>query len=683
MRFLTILGFLGLLAILVLMIIYLLKPNYQQKAVSSTHVWRLSLKYKKKRIPISKIRNILIILCQLFIAILCTFILTRPLANASQIVFDPEIIMIIDASASMQAVQYNGLTRFENAVSQATEEGHLALAQNDGRVTVIIAGRTASHLEIIREETIYSIYRTYDRNLFDRAMTSLVQNEAGHRETQCTYSVADIDGAMAYAEVILELNPIATVIFFTATEFAGDELENNAVINNGVIMRNVAEGEWNAAILDVVPVFFDGFYTLEVEVASFNLDMILSVFITIHNVNNTPGQVNLQIDVTLRDSVPRILYISEFEGLHGEDNPNGRMFSYSAINVRIYEDDSFSYDNSFWVFGGIKPTIRVLYASSLWLGTPSVEIPSHNVFFTSILNTLRRSLNNRWNIEITFSHLGNEDLVLEGFDFYIFEHTMPSVVPIDGIVMLIGPNTVPANLSGIDFASWIYFPDRVGIEDDFVLSLGETDCNLSQIMQDITPENIRVSRYRSVIFYDETFVPLMFIGDPNDNSPAFLVKDSADEKIIIMNFSPMVSNLTMLLDFPILLLNLFDYFFPPTITQYVFDIGTIITLNARGEQLALTGAGVEKYFEEFPSVFTPERRGIYDLMQFPFSNMLHQNFFARIPRIESDFNRTGVFRPPSMPTPPHFDWDLIIYFAAGLVALLFLERLLHIRGDQL
>ena len=51
MKLLAPLGLLGLIGIIILIIIYIIKPNYQSKFVSSTFVWKLSLKYKKKKIP--------------------------------------------------------------------------------------------------------------------------------------------------------------------------------------------------------------------------------------------------------------------------------------------------------------------------------------------------------------------------------------------------------------------------------------------------------------------------------------------------------------------------------------------------------------------------------------------------------------------------------------------------------
>lgn len=51
MNLLVPIGLLGLIGLLVLLIIYILKPNYQQKFVSSTYIWKLSLKYRKKKFP--------------------------------------------------------------------------------------------------------------------------------------------------------------------------------------------------------------------------------------------------------------------------------------------------------------------------------------------------------------------------------------------------------------------------------------------------------------------------------------------------------------------------------------------------------------------------------------------------------------------------------------------------------
>lgn len=78
------LGLLGLLGIAVLILIYILKPNYQQKIISSTYVWKLSLRYKRKRVPINRLRSILLLICQILIITSCAFILARPIIEAVQ-----------------------------------------------------------------------------------------------------------------------------------------------------------------------------------------------------------------------------------------------------------------------------------------------------------------------------------------------------------------------------------------------------------------------------------------------------------------------------------------------------------------------------------------------------------------------------------------------------------------------
>ena len=111
------LGLLGLLGLVALLIIYILKPNYQQKVVSSTFVWKLSLRYRKKSVPISKFRNLLILLCQIIVICACSMILAMPvIAEAAEPVRREEVL-ILDSSANMYTA-YEGETRFERAVSR-------------------------------------------------------------------------------------------------------------------------------------------------------------------------------------------------------------------------------------------------------------------------------------------------------------------------------------------------------------------------------------------------------------------------------------------------------------------------------------------------------------------------------------------------------------------------------------
>ena len=138
MSWLTPLGFLGLIGLIVWLIIYIIKPNYQKKIISTTYVWIRSLKYRRKRIPINKLRNILLIICQILAITAISAMLARPYIQAER-TDDVEKIIILDASADMMTALYDGgENRFDRAVIQIHEMVNTVL-EEEGRVSVILA----------------------------------------------------------------------------------------------------------------------------------------------------------------------------------------------------------------------------------------------------------------------------------------------------------------------------------------------------------------------------------------------------------------------------------------------------------------------------------------------------------------------------------------------------------------
>ena len=137
------LGLIALASIIILIIIYLIKPNYQNKFISSTFIWKLSLKYKRKKLPTSKLRNILLILCQVLILALASLIITYPIIKYQTVEEQNETIIILDSSASMRTVDSDDYTRYERAVEKIRQ---LTTSQiNDGgNVSLILATNTTS-----------------------------------------------------------------------------------------------------------------------------------------------------------------------------------------------------------------------------------------------------------------------------------------------------------------------------------------------------------------------------------------------------------------------------------------------------------------------------------------------------------------------------------------------------------
>ena len=137
-----------------------------------------------------------------------------------------------------------------------------------------------------------------------------------------------------------------------------------------------------------------------------------------------------------------------------------------------------------------------------------------------------------------------------------------------------------------------------------------------------------------------------------------------------------------MLEYPLMMYNLIEYFIPSTVTQYVFETGESITLGSRSEELHVTGPFVDAVITEFPAVLDLNNPGIYTVTQTPISNKeVVENFYVRIPASESNINaQLDVLENPHFLTDDGISaLDLLFYIAIALVAFLFIEWWLHTR----
>ena len=626
MSWLTPLGFLGLIGLIILIIIYIIKPNYQNKIISSTFIWKLSLKYKKKKIPISRLRNILLFLCQILAITVGSMILAQPFIDNSQPVSN-EKVLIIDASGSMMA-KVGNQTRFERAVDLVREECDLIL-EEQGRVSIILAGTTASYL----------VQQTDNANEIRMALDELVDPAKG---LACTYGDGDIKAAITLAEEVTASTPDVEVQLYTDVEY----IDAGQVVVKS--MRDISD--WNAAILDVRAILDENKYRFEIETACYGKNADITVYCTISGVNETSDSIELQADARCIDGERVVLTFSA----DTEDELDS-LYSYNYLYVHVEEVDALDTDNSFYLYGGYKQPLRIQYTSS-----------APNNYFATALMVLRDQLSYRWDVE--FKEVKAEEIPeTEGFDIYIYEHTMPSTIPSDGVVILANPDTVPSN-TGF----------RLGRE----ISLHHNDKTLvagdeHPVLNGLSPDLITVSKYMQITSYDG-YTPLMYV----DSDPVLLVKNEPDQKVAILGFSLNFSNLAVMLEFPMMMYNMIEYFTPSTMTEYVFNVNQSIDLGARSEELYVVGNGVDKVITEFPSNLLLVKPGVYTVSQTPISGVeVIENFYVKIPASESNVNaRMDELKNPYLFTDPvEANTDLLLYFAIALVALLFAEWWLHVR----
>ncbi len=641
-------GLLGLIGIAVLILIYLLKPNYQRAMVSSTFVWKLSLKYRRKKIPVSKLRNILLFICQVLVITACAIIFAEPFIPKDY-ANNHEKVVVIDASASMRA-SVEGETRFERAIEQVKAFVEETYKNEDGKMTIILSSDDPYFLT--QRTTVADKLSVLD------SLDALVEDG----ELACSYAPGDPDKAFELANQVITANPNAELFYYTGTK----QLPTRGKTQ---IVSVADEGEWNVAILEAKAVLRDNKYTFAIDVASYGRDSNVAVYCDV----TVPGKtepVRLEyLGVSCTGEETKSIVIDP--ALHNE-NPEITTPITAYASARVYllgVEDSFYYDNEFYIYGGVAPELKIQYASN-----------KNNIFANGTLASLREATRQRWNIDVDECAqdevTGRWDIepAMSGYDVYVFENLVPEEsLPTDGVVILLNPGVAPESSSfvvGGTVTTGSYL---------FSLSAGEDPAN---ILQYVTPGNIFVSQYQRIEAYDG-YTPVMKIGD----DPAALIRNTKDEKVLILTFSVNFS-IPIAPDYPLFLYSAFNYLIPSSVTNgegmadFAFDVNEEVTLNSRADTLNVSGPLWEgmQYITEFPAKIKLTKPGTYSASQLLLSNKMgEEKFFVKICASESHITRTADELPviEEKVQEDIKNYDLILYFAIALVVLSALEWFLH------
>lgn len=657
MNWLTPLGFLGLIGLLILLLIYILKPNYQNKTVSTTYVWRQSLKYRKKKIPISKLRNILLIICQVLIVCICAFILAQPFIDGEDKRSANEKIIVIDASGSMLA-EVGDETRFERAVTQAKALIDETF-KKDSVVSVILAGREAT---FIRQRATADM-----RDALLREMDALIDPN----DFKCTYGASDIDGSMTLAETVLEENAKAEVVLFTGTTYIDD---------GKVTVRYVSDpGEKNVSIANVQAIREENYYRIEVDMISYGINYsgILNVQITgaqgtygagdsAQSLNNETINIPCQVDLIENERTKIRLGIKESYNIDGL-----KIHAYDSIYCYIEGKDSLAIDNAYYLYGGTPQKLKIQYYSTLT-----------NIFVSSMLLDLQDQMREDWDIDIKtikdssdaiLNGTGKEgEIEFEGYDIYIFEHHIPDELPTDGLVILLYPDAVPKSM-GITLSQPKSFAG-----DGTAFTAGESH----PILEYVNASNIRSTKYKTVSSYDSCYTPLLYAN----GEPVALAKNEPDSKVLILTFNFHYSNFPILPEYPTFMINTLNYFIPTTFDKNIYNLYDKVVLNSRSELLTVSGPAFAETleFETTPAEIYVDVPGSYTVTQIPISgNKIVEKFSVVIPEEQSAITRkVDTLTNPYFPTIiENIDLDLVIYFAIALVTLMFCEWWLKSRDN--
>ena len=631
MSWLAPLGLLGLISIIMLIIIYIIKPNYQNKMISSTFVWKMSLKYKKRRIPINKLNNILVFICQLLILTICALLLARPVIAEEKRGDESERIIVVDASANMLASTAEG-TRFERAVAEARLLAEDTL-ENGGNVSIILADATPEF--IVQRLGTENAEEVYD------ALDALVADG-----TRCTYGSSDVEGAIELAEEVLRYNYEAQIYFYTATEYVED---------NGIFVVNVAdETEWNAAVLGCTAELNNSnHYEINIDLGCYGRTEQVTVYLKVHGANEGSATASTFATTFEKAEFFDPSVTEKTVGFTTDDFGGVALYSFDYLEVYISVSDAFGDDNSFFLYGGQKQTIKVQYASS---------VP--NNFFGGVIRTMRQTMKGKWDIEFTELQ-ADEKAATEGFDFYIFEHRMPDVIPTDGLVLLVDPLRAPEGAG-------LIIGEAYSVNSTTTLASGTPH----ELTSHVDSSRITIAKYIEIISSDGYEELAYYNG-----RPMILAKNDDAAKVVVWAFDLNYSNLIAMPDFSFLMYNMFNYYIPTTLDSNAFEIGDTVELTARGTELKVAGNGEEIAFDTKVGSMVASNPGTYTVTQKMMNSddLVIENFFVSIPRDESNTSRQADQMPlASVETVAEIEYlDLIFYFAIALVSLMFVEWILQ------
>ncbi len=535
-------GLWGLIGIPILILIYVLKRRYREETVSSTFLWRRSLQYMKRRFPWS-LRNSILLLLQILTIVLASLVLARPSIVSWK---TGEVIAIVDGSASMMSEDHQGRTRFDRALAKIEELAEDADANH--RVTVIVAGDTAT-THVFRSDTYYDIMR---------GITGL----------SCTYSDADIEGALRLAEYAQESNTEAEIRFYTDKEYE---------YTDGVKIVDMTDNEWNVAALGLDAQENGGIWEFTGRVASYGDDV---------NINATlyvDGEHVSSKKVTCKDGEVTTVDFRDLEKYN---------FQYAQMFVKLAdgEEDALAEDNSFTYYNNVKVRKKIQVTYGPGMKDQFLDSALRSIRNVSVSSVQVKALDDTGKYEKLTDEKNNpivSSVKTSGYDLYVYVGILPREMPSDGAVWIMNPPQIENTEGGSN--TIVEMPPEIPVSFDRVHTypLGGgtsgkvngysvipntlSDERFSALSTGLSLQDVKVGSYAPIVLGENSsYVPLLYC----DEDHVVLAGSIHDDfrRVLVMSIS--ASNLsTQMADYILLMTNMVAFSCPDYIDAGAYDVG--------------------------------------------------------------------------------------------------------------
>ena len=613
MSFLNPAGLWGLLGIPVLILIYIIKPKFQERLVTSTFIWKLSRKYKKKKLP-WQITNLLLFFIQLLTIGAISLILARPVVVTQD--GAAEKIVILDASASMM-VEEKGGSRFEQAKERIAE---LAGKMEDhGKMTVILAAPESRVL--------------IERSDSEQRVKAMVES------AECTYGKANLSEALVLAEEVLKQNPGAAIYLFTDKEH--EEAGSIQVVN-------VAENAWNVAILDAGTERSGSLdITFVAELASYGMD--------------TTATVVLYVDGVLADA--QLVGLMEDTPARVEFNTWG-LRQYEEARIYIEAADAVLADNEYYLFNNSKEAYEVLIVSEEPAFFEAALLTFDNISITTVASLEELDQGAQW-----INGAARENIPGTGYDLYIYDNTAPNVLPEDGAVWLICPDWVP---KGVTF----HLGEKVPAEAYMQKAPDSGSEVFAAISREVAADEVYINEYveiSSVLGLETVYTcngaPVILAGElGNVRAVLFAFGLGASNLSLRVAFPALMYNMVKYSLCPVLNGNSFTAGEKITLNK---ANGTVLT-----SVMADVPAAPVRHFARLPESFVADVPGAYVVSSTGTDETVeYTKFFVQLPTEESNLTEAGEPLPEFdyAEIKVNYEKEITWWFVVALLLLIVVE----------
>lgn len=638
MNFLLPLGLLGLIGIPIILLVHIIKPKYHERTISSTYIWHLAKKYRKKKIPFEKLTQFLLIGIQFLIVAAISFLLTKPFVTTPEKIVNNQIIMI-DCSASMNTLTKNGDTRYKKAVDKIVDS--FSKYSEENKFSIIF---------IDDEPTLGNVSMTSNRTEIEKEL-----RENG----KCTFSEitdSNYESAIKQVETILATDKNADVTIYT---------DHQMKITGDIELIDVSEAEWNVTLLDSQIELNDdtGYFDFITSIASYNQDADVVVELTIKNpyanhVLDLNGNTYTATQkLHLKKNAERKIEFADLE-IYRFDEASFIIKENESAKETIQDD--FVEDNTFYAFNGKNEKFDVQLIS-----------PNRQIFTSAI-----------------YAIGGCNDIIYakdvsnfssNGFDLYIFDGVSTTNLPTDGSIWISNPNP---NIQMFDGA--IRTGSVISEHSNVIVNTSFNNKKIAGIVDHFKSNVIYVNRYVNIDYNPEIFEVCM---TTENGSPLVLAGKVGLINVCIFAFDLSYSNLGASFFMPILAKNMFNYSVNRVVSKQFYDVGETIDINAKSstDKIEIVHDGQTNTFglEALKQgvSYKLDKAGVYTVISYSNDKVSERySFFAGIANNESNFTlkhkmalgeRVGVDGETHKVS--RDNKDISLYFAIALLALLVIE----------